>query len=402
MPALKTDAPARNAYDVVIIGGAILGSATAWFLSHNPDFNGSILVVERDPSYEFAATSHTNSCIRQQFSNRLNVEISQFGADFVQNLPRYMGGDAPKLKIQNFGYMYLANTPAGANYLRASHAVQSAAGAATRLLTAEEIAQEYPFYDTSDLILGSINTRDEGYFDGITLFDHFRRGARAKGVDYLANEVTALTRQGSRITSLTLKSGETIACGQIVNASGTRGALTAAMAGIEIPIEPRKRFTWVFTAEKPLPRELPLTIDPAGFHVRQDGKTSYMCGGHAPNDGPCAFDDFEMDHSLWQEEIWPLLATRIPAFEAIKVQREWAGHYDYNRLDQNAITGPHPEVTNFLFLNGFSGHGLQQSPAMGRATAEWLTYGSYRTLDFTPMGFERIIANRPFLEQAII
>jgi glycine/D-amino acid oxidase-like deaminating enzyme len=174
------------------------------------------------------------------------------------------------------------------------------------------------------------------------------------------------------------------------------------MAGIEIPIEPRKRFTWVFTAEKPLPRELPLTIDPAGFHVRQDGKASFMCGGHAPQDGACALDDFEMDHSLWQDEIWPLLATRIPTFEAIRVQREWAGHYDYNRLDQNAITGPHPEVANFLFLNGFSGHGLQQSPAMGRATAEWLTYGHYRTLDLAPMGFERITENRPFLEQAII
>jgi glycine/D-amino acid oxidase-like deaminating enzyme len=402
MSALPANAPTRSSYDVVIIGGAMLGSATAWFLSHNPDFTGTVLVIERDPTYEFAATSHTNSCIRQQFSNRLNVEISQFGADFVQNLPRYMGPEAPKLKIQNFGYMYLANTQAGADYLRASYAVQSAAGAATRLLSAEEIAAEYPFYDTSDLILGSINTQDEGYFDGITLFDHFRRGARAKGVEYLANEVTALSRQAGRITSLTLKSGETIACGQIVNASGTRGALTARMAGIEIPIEPRKRFTWVFTAEKPLPRELPLTIDPAGFHVRQDGKASFMCGGHAPQDGACALDDFEMDHSLWQDEIWPLLATRIPTFEAIRVQREWAGHYDYNRLDQNAITGPHPEVANFLFLNGFSGHGLQQSPAMGRATAEWLTYGHYRTLDLAPMGFERITENRPFLEQAII
>ncbi|MEO5620770.1 MAG: FAD-dependent oxidoreductase, partial [Cypionkella sp.] len=218
MSALPANAPTRSSYDVVIIGGAMLGSATAWFLSHNPDFTGTVLVIERDPTYEFAATSHTNSCIRQQFSNRLNVEISQFGADFVQNLPRYMGPEAPKLKIQNFGYMYLANTQAGADYLRASYAVQSAAGAATRLLSAEEIAAEYPFYDTSDLILGSINTQDEGYFDGITLFDHFRRGARAKGVEYLANEVTALSRHAGRITSLTLKSGETIACGQIVNA----------------------------------------------------------------------------------------------------------------------------------------------------------------------------------------
>lgn len=407
MPARpKHDAPKHASYDVIIIGGAMLGSSTAWFLSTNPDFDGRVLVVERDPSYETAATSHTNSCIRQQFSNALNVQISQFGAEFVQNLPRFMGEDsgAPKLRIHNFGYLYLANTPEFADSLRASHAVQAANGAATRLLSGDEIKAEYPFYNTDDLILGSINTVDEGYFDGITVFDWFRRQARANGVEYLANEVTAITRNatGTRVESVTLASGEVVACGQVVNASGTRGAVTARMVGIDIPIEPRKRYTWVFTAETPLDRDLPLTIDPSGLHVRQDGKTSYMAGGHADHDPAVAFDDFSMDHGLWQDHIWPLLATRIPQFEAIKVQREWAGHYDYNTLDHNAITGPHSLVENFLFLNGFSGHGLQQSPAMGRGTAEWLVYGQYRTLDLSPFGFDRIAEGRPFAEKAII
>ncbi|MGV8954382.1 MAG: NAD(P)/FAD-dependent oxidoreductase, partial [Cypionkella sp.] len=328
----------------------------------------------------------------------------QFGAEFVQNLPRYMGADAPRLKIQNFGYMYLADTTESAAYLRASHAVQSAAGAATRLLDADQIKAEYPFYNTDDLLLGSINTHDEGYFDGITLFDQFRRGARAGGVEYLANQVTAIGKNlaGTRVINVTLASGQVISCGQIVNASGTRGALTARMAGIDIPIEPRKRFTWVFTAETPLDRPLPLTIDPSGFHVRQDGAASYMLGGHADPDPAVDFDDFSMDHALFPDHIWPLLATRIPAFEAIKIQREWVGHYDFNTLDQNAIIGPHPQIENFLFLNGFSGHGLQQSPAMGRGTAEWLTYGQFRTLDLAPFGFDRITENRPFLEKAII
>jgi glycine/D-amino acid oxidase-like deaminating enzyme len=407
MPApLKQDHPRHTSYDVVIIGGAVLGSSTAWFLADNPDFTGSVLVVERDPSYEFAATSHTNSCIRQQFSSDLNVKISQFGAEFVQNLPRYMGENsgAPRLKIHNFGYLYLADTPAFANVLRASHAAQVAAGAATWLLTADQIKAAYPFYNVDDLLLGSINTVDEGYFDGITMFDCFRRQARARGIEYVANEVVAIncTAAGSRIDSITLKSGEVIACGQVVNASGTRGAATARMAGIDIPIEPRKRFTWVFTAEQPLDRDLPLTIDPSGVHFRQDGKASYMAGGHADHDPAVDPDDFGMDHSIWQDHIWPTIATRIPQFEAIKVQREWVGHYDFNTLDQNAITGPHPQLTNFLFLNGFSGHGLQQSPAMGRGTAEWLTYGTYRTLDLSPFGFERIVQGRPFLEKAII
>ena len=407
MPApLKCDAPRRKTYDVVIIGGAMMGAATAWFLTDTPDFDGSVLVIERDPSLEFAATGLTNSCIRQQFSSALNVRISQFGAEFVQNLPRFMGDDprVPPLRIQNFGYLYLANTPAFAQSLRASHAVQVASGAATRLLDAAQIKAEFPFYTVDDLLLGSINTVDEGYFDGITVYDCWKRQARDRGVEYLTNEVVALTRNasGTRVDSVTLKSGEVIACGQVVNASGTRGARTAAMAGITIPIEPRKRFTWVFSAETPLDRPLPLTIDPSGVHVRQDGKTTYMAGGHADDDPAVAFDDFSLDPSLWEDKIWPTLAARIPAFERIRVQREWAGQYDMNTLDQNAIVGPHPQVENFLFLNGFSGHGLQQSPAMGRGTAEWLTYGAFRTLDLAPLSFARIAEGRPYVEQAII
>ena len=396
------DAPKRPSYDVIIIGGAATGSATAWFLMQNPDFNGTVLVVERDPSYEFAATSLSNSCIRQQFSTELNIRISQFGAEFCQNLPRYLGEDAPKLKIRNFGYMYMAADDAFAQVLRAQAKVQVALGAQTRLMTPEEIKAEYPFYAVDDLVLGSINCKDEGYFDGYTMFDWLRRKARAGGAEYIRNEVVAITRKADRIDSVTLASGEVVACGQVVNASGTRGAKTAAMAGITIPIEPRKRYSWIIAAEQPLSRDLPLTIDPTGVHFRTDSDTTYLVGAHTDHDPAVAFDDFAMDQSLWLDHVWPILATRIPQFEAVKVLREWAGQYDYNTLDQNAIAGPHPEVSNFLFLNGFSGHGLQQSPAMGRGTAEWLTYGAFRTLDLTPFGFERITANRPLIEGAII
>jgi len=151
-----------------------------------------------------------------------------------------------------------------------------------------------------------------------------------------------------------------------------------------------------------LDRELPLTIDPSGVHFRQDGKTTYMAGGHADIDPAVDYDDYTMDHSLWEHHIWPVLATRIPQFEAIKVQNEWAGHYAYNTFDHNAILGPHTQVENFVFLNGFSGHGLQQSPAMGRGTAEYLTYGEYRSLDLSPFNFARIEKNEPFVEKAII
>ncbi len=397
--------PKHDHYDVVIIGGAIMGSSTAWWLT-DMGFAGRVLVLERDPSYAQAGTTHTNSCIRQQFSTELNIRISQFGADFVQNLRARMGGDdrVPDLKIQNFGYLYLSDNTAFSDVLRANQRVQLAAGAETRLLTPEAIKAAYPFYAVDDLDLGSINTKDEGYFDGSTVFDWFRRKAREAGVEYVSDAVTGMTlsSKGDRIQSVSLASGRVVGCGTVVNASGPRGARTASMVGIELPIEPRKRFTWVIQAERPLDRALPLTIDPSGVHMREVGGGTYMIGGHGDPDPAVDFDDFAMDYGIWVDKIWPTIATRIPAFEAVKVISEWVGHYDYNTLDQNAVTGPHPRVGNFLFLNGFSGHGLQQSPAMGRGTAEWIVHGCYRTLDLSAFHYERIAAGRGIVEGAII
>ena len=403
---MTQEAPQKNSYDVVIVGGAIMGASAAWFLSDDKDFDGSVLVVERDTTYETSSTMHTNSCMRQQFSAELNVRISQFAADFVKNLPRYMGNDdrVPNLSIRSFGYMYLADNEGFAGVLRENHAVQTAAGAATQLMTPDQIKAAYPFYNVDDIVLGSINLVDEGLWDATAVFDWWRKSARERGVEYVQNEVVAMTKNasGTRVESVTLKSGEVIACGQVLNASGPRAVETAKMAGLTVPVEPRKRYSWIFSAEKPLDRDLPLTIDPSGVHVRENGGGTYQCGGHSDVDPAVDYDDFHMDHSIWENHVWPILATRIPQFEAIKVQSEWGGHYAYNTFDHNAIMGPHTTVENFFFLNGFSGHGLQQSPAMGRGTAEIMVHGEYRALDMSPFNFERIEQNRPIIEKAII
>ena len=398
-------APAHKSYDVVIIGGAMLGSSTAFWLSRNPDFAGRVLVVERDPSYEFAGTTATNSSIRQQYGSEINVLISRFGAEFIHGFKDFMEDDsAPSILLQSFGYMYLADTPEFAEVLRDNCAMQNRLGAATRILTPDELRAEFPFYDLDGILCGSHNPVDEGYFDGGTIFDWFRRKARARGVEYIHNEVTGITRDGARVTGVTLASGETVGAGLIVNASGTRGNVTARMAGLHVPIEPRRRFTWIFDcpAALALGQEVPLTIDPSGVHVRTDGR--YFMTGTKPLDGDpaVAFDDFRMDHELWEDYVWPTIAARVPAFETAKVVNSWVGHYDYNTLDQNAVIGPHPEVANFLFCNGFSGHGLQQSPAVGRALAEWILHGRFTTLDLTPLGYDRIVTMTPLRERAII
>ncbi|NNE24485.1 MAG: FAD-binding oxidoreductase [Rhizobiales bacterium] len=395
--------PKKASYDVVIVGGAMIGSSVAWHLSNNPDFNGSVLVVERDPTYEWSSTTHTNSCTRQQFSNEINVRISQYGVECIKNFRDYLGGDPdiPDIPLHSYGYMYLAGDEKLANILRENQKLQESLGAGTRIMTPDEIAAEYPFYNLDGIILGSHNPLNEGYFEGSSMFDWWRRKARQNGVEYLTNEVVAMTRSPNKVESVTLKSGEVIACGKVINASGPRAVLTARMAGLEVPVEPRRRHTFIFDCQEPLGQDLPLTIDPAGAHMRTDGE--YYLAGCPPLEDPAAdYDDFEIDHSHWEETVWPILANRVPAFEAVKLINTWVGHYAFNTLDQNAIIGPSSEVTNFIFVNGFSGHGFQQSPAMGRGVSELVTYEEFRTLDLSPLGYDRIERNEPFLEKAVI
>lgn len=395
--------PAQASYDVVIVGGAIIGTSIAWFLSDNPDFDGSILVVERDHSYENSSTGRTNSCMRQQFSNPLNIQISRFAADFVREFQDYMHNDpeVPELHVNHYGYMYLAGDDAFAQTLRTNQQIQASLGAGTKIMSPDEIVAAYPFYNPDGIVCGSHNLVDEGYFDSGTMFDWMRRKARQNGAEYLANEVVAIQRSADAVTAVTLASGETVSCGTVVNAAGPRASLVADMAGLHLPVEPRKRYTFIFSAAEPLDRDLPLTIDTTGIHVRTEGD-NYMAGCTPGVDPAVDHDDLVMDRDIWEDKVWPALAHRIPAFERIKVETQWAGHYAHNTVDQNVVLGPHEELANFVFANGFSGHGIQQSPAVGRGVAELITYGAYQSLDLSPLNYGRIARNEPFIETAII
>ena len=394
--------PRHGAYDVVIVGGAIMGSAAAWFLSANPDFRGRVLVIERDPNYAQAASALSASCIRHQYSNAVNVRISMFGTEFIRDFRGRLGGDPeiPEITLNEIGYMFLA-TVAGAPVLVENHAVQAACGAATMLMTPDQIAARFPFYNLDGIALGSFNPVGEGWFDGFTMMQWWRRKAREGGVEYVTDEVVAMTRRGDRVESVTLACGETVACGTVVNASGPYGGRTARMAGLDLPVEPRKRCLFVFDCRTALGQPLPLTIDPTGVHCRSEG-AFYLAGTAPKDDSAPDHDDFEVDYSEFEDEVWPVLANRVPAFEAIKLVRAWVGHYDYNALDQNGVVGPHPEVGNFVFANGFSGHGLQQAAAVGRAISELVAYGEFRTLDLSELAFDRVLTGTPFREQAII
>ncbi|MBP2236525.1 glycine/D-amino acid oxidase-like deaminating enzyme [Sinorhizobium kostiense] len=400
----------KNSYDVVVVGGAVIGSAVAYYLSANPDFDGSILVVEKDPTYAKASTSLSSSSIRTQFSNPINVRISQYGSEVIRNFADMMqvGDDRPDLGFQPGGYLFLANRPQQVQTLRENHAAQISCGADVLLLNRDELANAFPHLNVADIELASYGRSGEGWFNNTGLMYGFRNKARSLGVDYITDEVVGVGRRGNRVTSVALKSGTTVGAGTIVNCSGPRAALTARMAGLDIPVEPRKRTLFVFDcADTPEGTanindgRLPLMIDPSGVFCRPEGR--FFLTGCPPVEDPTAdWDDFEPRYEEFEEIIWPALAERSPKFEAIKVVNQWAGHYDYNTLDQNLVVGRHPDVRNFVFANGFSGHGLQQGPATGRGVSELIIYDEYRTLDLTDVGYERVLSNRPFIERAVI
>lgn len=386
-------------YDIVIIGGAIVGSSIAWYLREE-GFTGSIALIERDPSFAHSATTLSCASIRQQFSIPENIRLSQFTLGLFRDLRTRFGEDAD-IAFHEKGYLILASE-AGLPVLKANHETQKAEGADILLEDPAALQERFSWISTEGIAAGAYGRSGEGWFDAHALLSLFRKGLKDRKIGFISETMTGMRRSGDRITAVELANGEVIEAGIVVNAAGTSAGKVAAMAGLHLPVEPRKRSVFVFEARERFD-DMPLLVDPSGVYVRPEGSV-FITGGAESHETDKAADpeDFDPDWPLFEEVIWPVLAERIPAFEAIKQTGGWAGHYDYNRLDQNAVIGPHPEVENFLFCNGFSGHGLQQAPAAGKAIAEFVVHGGYRTIDCSAFGYERIAENRPFRELNVI
>jgi FAD-dependent oxidoreductase domain-containing protein 1 len=386
-------------YDVIIIGGAIVGSSIAYYLREE-GFSGSIALIERDPQFAHAATTLSCASIRQQFSIPQNIRLSQFTLGLFRRLKQEFGDDAD-IGFRENGYLILASQD-GLPVLKANHVAQEAEGADIVLEDAAALERRFPWFSGEGIAAGAFGRSGEGWFDAHAMLTLFRKALKTRDIDLITAGVVSIERSGDRVTGVTLDTGERLTGGMIVNAAGTNAGRVAAMAGIGLPVEPRKRSVFVFEARDHF-ADMPLIVDPSGIYVRPEGAV-YITGGAEASEGESAADpaDFEPDWPLFEEVIWPVLATRVPAFEAIKPTRAWAGHYDYNTLDQNGVIGPHPEVENFLFANGFSGHGLQQAPAVGKAIAELVVHGGYRTIDCSAFGYARIAEGRPFRELNVI
>jgi len=387
------------AIDVVIAGAGVMGAATAFFLAR--DHGLRVTLVEADPTYRRASSALSASSIRQQFSCPINIALSQASFAFLREAARELAvdGDAPALGLVERGYLFLASD-AGTAALRANHAVQRAHGADVALLDPAQLAARFGWLSIDGIALASLGLSGEGWFDGPALHGAFVRKARALGVTLVADRATGFERHGARVDALRCASGARHAAGAFVIAAGAWSAPLAQALAVALPVRARKRDVFVFESPARLDG-CPLVIDPSGFWLRPEG-SRYLCG--APPRGDDA-DDLpleDIDLGMFDDWLWPRLAQRVPAFEALRLTRAWSGYYEMNTADHNGLAGPLPGCDNAFTACGFSGHGIQQAPAVGRALAERIALGRYRTLDLSPLAPDRIARGALLVERNVI
>jgi len=384
-------------YDVAIIGGGVIGCAAAYFLKLAGV--ARICVIEPDPTYAKAATPLATGGCRRLFARPENIRMSQFSIDFFKAFGKHVGvnGTAPDVQWKEHGYLFVV----GAGHervLEANCRTQESLGVKVQLMDRAELAERFPWMRTDDLALGVLSPQD-GWLDPNSVLQGFRKKSRAMEVEFMRDRVVDLYTSGKRVSELELASGARMRADAVINAAGCWAASIAKLAGMDLPVNPMRRFEHYVELGDKLP-PMPLIKDPDRLVIRPEGKGYSV--GLVDSHEPRGFN-FDVDPNYFENVVWPACASRIPAFEKLKLKREWAGLYDECELDGNMILGNWPgTLDNFYVACGFSGHGLMHAPAVGRALAELITKGRYETLDLARMGYQRVLDNAPYAETGII
>ena len=384
---------------VLVAGGGVIGAATAFFLAARHGIRATVL--ERDPSYRRASSALSASSIRQQFSCEINIRLSQASLEFYRRLGDELAveGQRPDIGLAERGYLFLA-TAAGLDVLRANHAVQRACGVPVSLLEPGALQARLPWLAVDDIAAASLGEGGEGWFDGYSVLQAFRRKAISLGAAFERADVERIEHAGGRVTSVVCADRRRFDGDALLIATGAWSAPLAAQLDFDLPVAPRKRDVFVLDSPAKLPG-CPLVIDPGGVWFRPEGR-GFIAGcpprGDDVDDAPLE----AIDHGLFEEVIWPALAHRVPAFAALRATGAWAGYYEYNTFDHNGIVGRLPGCANAYVGCGFSGHGIQQAPAVARALAELIALGRYEALDLSPLSPQRLVEQRPLLERNVI
>jgi glycine/D-amino acid oxidase-like deaminating enzyme len=385
-------------YDVVMVGGGIMGCSTAYHILKR-DRSVKLAVVERDPTYSRASTTLSMANARVQFSLKENIQISLYTLQILEGFEDEMivEGERPSIHYRREGNLFLVDESARPVAEKALK-LQKSLGCQVEWWSPEEIKRRYPLYETAALAGGTFGSQD-GYFDAYAVLMAFRAKARSLGAVFIADEVSEIMRASYRVTGVRLASGTRLVSKYVVNCAGAWAAQVACTAGISLPVIPVKRQVFALdTAVKPQ-GTLPLTVLPTGLYFRTETGGLILLG-KSLRDDPVAFD-FSWDRNRFTDLLWRELARFVPAFESLRLVRGWAGLYAVNTLDGNAILGEWPDLVGLYLANGFSGHGLQQAPAVGRYLSE-LILGKRPALDLSIFGPERILEDRPLSEAGLV
>jgi len=325
-----------------------------------------------------------------------NIEMSRYGREVYKNFAKLMDVDGlpGSFDFLEHGYLYLVAGPDDVAAAEESWKIQTGLGVPNDLLDRDELSARFPSLYVGD-VDAAIHGPQDGFIDPHAAVTGFRRKATSLGVTYIKDKVVDIQVSGCLARAVVLGSGEIISSDIIVNVAGAWGPEICAMVGMEVPVQPLSRNTFYFEIQGEV-ETMPLTKDPGGIAFRQEGAGFTV--GLTDTDVAFGFN-WEVDHDLFESRFWPILAHRIPAFEALQLKRGWAGHYAFNHMDGNTIIGKWiGGLDNFYIATGFTGAGLQKGPAIGRAMTELLLNGGYQTIDLTRMSFQRVIDEKPLIE----
>ncbi len=376
-----------------------MGCATACFLAR--DHGVQVTVIEREPGGARASSALSASSIRQQFSLPINIALSQWSLAFMQRVHTELAvpGHEVALGLVLPGYLFLADAT-GAATLQAHHAVQTAAGAQVALLSPAALQQRFAWLNSADLALASLGLQGEGWFDGPALWQAFQHKARASGARFMRGEAIGYDHGGQHVSAVHTRSGERVAADAVVLCGGAWTAALAHLLGVALPVSARKRDVFVFDSPAHLPH-CPLVVDASGVWFRPEGR-GFITGAPPRHGDPAEPALQDIDHGLFDDVIWPALAHRVPAFEALRVRSAWAGYYEMNDFDHNGLAGALPGWANAYTACGFSGHGMQQAPAVGSALAALVAGGSSTAPALEPLSPQRLSGSKPAAEHCII
>jgi glycine/D-amino acid oxidase-like deaminating enzyme len=377
--------------DVVIVGGGVVGSASAWRL-HQDGFRGRIVVVERDATYARASSFLAMGGVRQQFGSAVCVQMVQHSVALWRVFDDRMrtATHQPRAWFRERGYLFLADD-ATSDALLAREAAQRAAGAIQQRLSVDEIDRLVPGLMLDDIRFGLFGPHD-GYANPREVLFGLRAAAESAGTTFLDGEVAAVETQAGRVSGVRLRSGTSIACPVVVNAAGALAGRVAALAGLTVPVEPVRQLLFRCTLPAPWPTRFPMVIDPGGVHWRHDdavadGDPDRIILAFTKWDEPSG-ERFDCDDVRWENEFYPALVRRLPAAVDVRDVHGWAGLYEMTP-DHNPVLGVHPALAGFIFASGFSGHGLMMSPATGLVVSEIVRLGASSTFDISSFAVDR-------------